>query len=83
MHHVEHHHLTDSVLTQEEVGCAPHVGKVSALAVIVVCFCLGCYVTVITGEELFTPVDDDTKFPYCASEYENTVYYNYTAAHEH
>ncbi|KAG3072127.1 hypothetical protein PI125_g22584 [Phytophthora idaei] len=48
--------------------------KVSGLAVIAVYLCLGCYVTVIAGDELFTPVDEDIEFPYCAREYGNTVY---------
>ncbi|KAG2502386.1 hypothetical protein JM16_009674, partial [Phytophthora kernoviae] len=48
----------------------------------VVCFCLGCYVTYTSGENLFAPSDDDAAFPFCAPEFENTVYYNYTAAHE-
>ncbi|EGZ21248.1 hypothetical protein PHYSODRAFT_256330 [Phytophthora sojae] len=69
-------------LLKKKWGILPMWEKVAALAVVVVCFCLGCYVTVLTGEELFTPVDDDTEFPYCAPEYENVVYYNYTAAHE-
>ncbi|KAG2502351.1 hypothetical protein JM16_009710, partial [Phytophthora kernoviae] len=56
--------------------------KVPALIVTVVCFCLGCYVTYTNGENLFAPSDDDTAFPFCAPEYENEVYYNYTAAHE-
>jgi vesicular inhibitory amino acid transporter len=59
----------------------PMYEKVPALIVVVVCFCLGCYVTVTSGETLFTPTDSDTSFPYCAPEYENTVYYNYTAVH--
>ncbi|RLN86810.1 hypothetical protein BBJ28_00008087 [Nothophytophthora sp. Chile5] len=60
----------------------PIYEKISAIVVVVVCFVLGCYVTYTTGKSLFTPTDDDTEFPYCDAEYENTVYYNYTAAHE-
>ncbi|KAG6943493.1 hypothetical protein JG688_00017579 [Phytophthora aleatoria] len=55
--------------------------KLSGLAVIAVYLCLGCYVTVIAGDELFTPIDEDIEFPYCTREYGNTVYYNYIAAH--
>ncbi|KAG7400344.1 hypothetical protein PHYBOEH_006101 [Phytophthora boehmeriae] len=55
--------------------------KVPAILVGVVCFFLGCYVTYTTGENLFFPSHDDTEFPFCAPEYENTVYYNYTAVH--
>ncbi|KAG7391055.1 hypothetical protein PHYBOEH_006804 [Phytophthora boehmeriae] len=56
--------------------------KAPALTVVVVCFCLGCYVTYTSGKNLFAPSDDDTAFPFCAPEFEDTVYYNYTAVHE-
>jgi vesicular inhibitory amino acid transporter len=56
--------------------------KIPALTVIVVCFCLGCYVTYTSGKNLFAPSDDDASFPFCAPEFENDVYYNYTAVHE-
>ncbi|POM78769.1 Amino Acid/Auxin Permease (AAAP) Family [Phytophthora palmivora] len=56
--------------------------KTMAVIVTVVCFCLGCYVTYTSGENLFFP-SDSVEFPFCAAEYENTVYYNYTATHEH
>jgi hypothetical protein len=55
--------------------------KVIAVIVTVVCFCLGCYVTYTSGENLFFPTES-VEFPFCESEFENTVYYNYTAAHE-
>ncbi|KAG7388278.1 hypothetical protein PHYPSEUDO_012804 [Phytophthora pseudosyringae] len=55
--------------------------KVMAVIVTVVCFCLGCYVTYTSGENLFFP-SESVEFPFCAPEYESTVYYNYTAAHE-
>ncbi|OWZ10675.1 Amino Acid/Auxin Permease [Phytophthora megakarya] len=54
--------------------------KVMAVIVTVVCFCLGCYVTYTSGENLFFP-SDSVEFPFCSPEYENTVYYNYTAVH--
>ncbi|KUF86238.1 hypothetical protein AM588_10002378 [Phytophthora nicotianae] len=60
----------------------PLYERAAALIVTVVCFILGCYVTYSTGKSLFTPTDDDTEFPYCGSEYENQIYYNYTAEHE-
>ncbi|RLN50308.1 hypothetical protein BBJ29_009874 [Phytophthora kernoviae] len=53
--------------------------KVPALIVVVVCSLLGCYVTYTSGKSLFAPSDSDTVFPYCGGEYENEVYYNYTA----
>ncbi|OWZ16247.1 Amino Acid/Auxin Permease [Phytophthora megakarya] len=56
--------------------------KVAALIVAVVCTVLGCYVTYTTGKSLFSPVDSDTNFPFCGPEYENQIYYNYTAVHE-
>ncbi|CAI5707268.1 unnamed protein product [Peronospora effusa] len=56
--------------------------KIPALIVVVVCFCLGCYVTYTSGKNLFAHSDDDTAFPFCAPEFQNTVYYNYTAEHE-
>ncbi|RLN92858.1 hypothetical protein BBJ28_00007842 [Nothophytophthora sp. Chile5] len=55
--------------------------KIPALVVVVVCTLLGCYVTYTSGKTLFAPVDSDTEFPYCSAEYENQVYYNYTAVH--
>ncbi|GMF35607.1 unnamed protein product [Phytophthora lilii] len=56
--------------------------KTAAVIVVVVCFLLGCYVTYTTGKSLFTPSNDGTEFPYCSPEYENRIYYNYTAEHE-
>ncbi|KAE9055642.1 hypothetical protein PF006_g32901, partial [Phytophthora fragariae] len=52
----------------------------SGSIVVVICFVLGCYVTYTTGKELFAPSDDEAEFPYCAPEFENTVYYNVSAA---
>ncbi|EGZ20169.1 hypothetical protein PHYSODRAFT_492059 [Phytophthora sojae] len=60
----------------------PHVEKVAAIVVFVVCLVLGCYSTYTAGKNLFAPSDSDTLFPYCEPEFENTVFYNYTAAHE-
>ncbi|KAG7387967.1 hypothetical protein PHYPSEUDO_013365 [Phytophthora pseudosyringae] len=60
----------------------PMYEKIPAIVVTVVCFVLGCYVTYTTGKSLFAPTDNDAEFPYCSATYENTVYYNYTAAHE-
>jgi vesicular inhibitory amino acid transporter len=60
----------------------PVYEKTAGIIVVVVCTVLGCYVTYTTGKSLFTPTDDDTDFPYCDSEYENQVYYNYTAEHD-
>ncbi|OWZ15958.1 Amino Acid/Auxin Permease [Phytophthora megakarya] len=56
--------------------------KVAASVVVVVCFILGCYVTYTTGKALFSPTENDAEFPFCDAEFENTIYYNYTAAHE-
>ncbi|GMF22335.1 unnamed protein product [Phytophthora fragariaefolia] len=59
----------------------PMYEKVPAMVVVVVCTMLGCYVTYTSGKTLFAPVDSDVEFPYCEPEFENTVYYNYTAVH--
>ncbi|KAE9013027.1 hypothetical protein PF010_g9182 [Phytophthora fragariae] len=59
----------------------PMFEKVPALIVVVVSTILGCYVTYTSGKALFAPTDSDVSFPYCDSEFENTVYYNYTAIH--
>ncbi|CAH0517688.1 unnamed protein product [Peronospora belbahrii] len=60
----------------------PIYEKVAGGIVVVVCSVLGCYVSYTTGKHLLAPVHNDADFPYCASEFENTVYYNYTAVHE-
>ncbi|EGZ20170.1 hypothetical protein PHYSODRAFT_558658 [Phytophthora sojae] len=60
----------------------PVYEKAAAIVVVIVCFILGCYVTYTTGKALFSPTESDTEFPFCDSEFENTIYYNYTAAHE-
>ncbi|KAG6619941.1 Amino Acid/Auxin Permease (AAAP) Family [Phytophthora cinnamomi] len=59
----------------------PMYEKVPAVIVVVICTILGCYVTYTSGKTLFAPTDSDVSFPYCDTEYENTVYYNYTAVH--
>ncbi|KAF4316654.1 hypothetical protein G195_009928 [Phytophthora kernoviae 00238/432] len=47
--------------------------KIPALSVVVVCFSLGCYVTYMSGENLFSPSYDDTEFPFCAPEFKITI----------
>ncbi|KAF1784534.1 Amino acid transporter, transmembrane domain [Phytophthora cactorum] len=59
----------------------PMYEKIPALAVVIVCSILGCYVTYTSGKTLFSPTESDVEFPYCDSEFENKVYYNYTAVH--
>ncbi|CAH0479806.1 unnamed protein product [Peronospora belbahrii] len=34
------------------------------------------------GKNLFAHGEDDTSFPFCAAEFENVVYYNYSMAHD-
>ncbi|KAG7394417.1 hypothetical protein PHYBOEH_005224 [Phytophthora boehmeriae] len=51
--------------------------KAASMIVIVVCAFTGCYVMIHAAEELFTPSDDDTLFPYCETELQNTPYYVY------
>ncbi|GMF51076.1 unnamed protein product [Phytophthora fragariaefolia] len=69
-------------LMKKQWPVMPILEKVMAVIVTVVCFCLGCNVTYTSGENLFFPSDEGVEFPFCGPEYENTVYYNYTAAHE-
>ncbi|KAF4317748.1 hypothetical protein BBO99_00001779 [Phytophthora kernoviae] len=64
------------VKTWEKV---PAYERVGAAIVLVVCTVLGCYSTYTAGKGLFFPSESDAIFPYCDDEYENTVYYNYTA----
>ncbi|KUF93742.1 Sulfate Permease (SulP) Family [Phytophthora nicotianae] len=59
----------------------PIYEKVAAIIVFVVCFICGCYVTYTNGKELFDPSDSEKAFPFCHADFENTVYYNYTAEH--
>ncbi|OWY92243.1 Amino Acid/Auxin Permease, partial [Phytophthora megakarya] len=59
----------------------PVYEKVAGCIVLFVCTILGCYVSYTTGKELFFPTDNDAEFPFCDSEFENKVYYNYTATH--
>ncbi|KAE9160761.1 hypothetical protein PF005_g31513 [Phytophthora fragariae] len=60
----------------------PVYEKAAAIVVVIVCSILGCYVTYTTGKALFSPTESDTEFPFCDSQFGNTIYYNYTAAHE-
>ncbi|RLN59480.1 hypothetical protein BBJ29_007996 [Phytophthora kernoviae] len=53
--------------------------KAASMVVIVVCAFTGCYVMIHAGEELFTPSDDDTLFPYCEAELQNEPYYVYNS----
>ncbi|KAE9267675.1 hypothetical protein PR003_g31700, partial [Phytophthora rubi] len=50
-------------LLKKKWGVLPMWEKIPALIVVVVCFCLGCYVTYTSGKNLFAPSDDDTAFP--------------------
>jgi vesicular inhibitory amino acid transporter len=59
----------------------PIYEKVPALAVVVVCSVLGCYVTFTSGKALFAPTESDIEFQFCPEEYQNEIYYNYTAVH--
>ncbi|KAL3659482.1 hypothetical protein V7S43_015473 [Phytophthora oleae] len=63
-------------LLKKKWSSLPMWEKTPALTVVVVCFCLSCYVTYTSGKNLFSPSDDDTSFPFCAPEFENTVYSN-------
>ncbi|KAG3245735.1 hypothetical protein PI124_g9514 [Phytophthora idaei] len=69
-------------LMMKQWSVMPVWEKVTAVIVTAVCFCLGYYVTYTSGEKNFFP-SDSVKFPLYTPEYENVVYYNYTAAHEY
>ncbi|KAF4140449.1 Transmembrane amino acid transporter protein [Phytophthora infestans] len=56
--------------------------KAAAGVVLVACSFLGCYVTYTAGKALFAPTENDAQFPYCHADFESTIYYNYTAAHQ-
>jgi len=59
----------------------PMYEKIPGVIVVAICTVLGVYVTYTSGKSLFTPSDSSASFPFCAPEYENTLYYNYTAVH--
>ncbi|KAE8956038.1 hypothetical protein PR001_g31873, partial [Phytophthora rubi] len=44
----------------------PMYEKVAGSIVLLVCLVLRCYVTYTTGKALFSPMDNDAEFPYCA-----------------
>ncbi|KAE8900858.1 hypothetical protein PF007_g3275 [Phytophthora fragariae] len=46
-----------------------------SMVVMVVCGCAGFYVMIHAAKELFSPLDDDTPFPYCDAEYQEVPYY--------
>uniref|UniRef100_A0AAV1U0T1 Amino acid transporter transmembrane domain-containing protein n=1 Tax=Peronospora matthiolae TaxID=2874970 RepID=A0AAV1U0T1_9STRA len=69
-------------LLKKKWNVLPMWERIPALVVVIACFSLGCYVTYASGKNLFIPSHDDAAFPFCAPEFETTVYYNYTAAHE-
>ncbi|KAG7390631.1 hypothetical protein PHYPSEUDO_007093 [Phytophthora pseudosyringae] len=49
--------------------------KAVSMLVMLVCGCVGFYVMIHAGKQLFTPSDDDTAFPYCAVEFQDEPYY--------
>lgn len=54
------------------------IEKILGCLVVMICGFLGCYVTYISGEELFSPVDTSVKFPFCPPKFQANVYYNAT-----
>ncbi|RLN74308.1 hypothetical protein BBJ28_00005644 [Nothophytophthora sp. Chile5] len=59
-------------------GRTPWYEKIAGCFIIVVCSCLGVYVTYTTGKALFTDTSDAATFPYCPAEYSEIVYTNST-----
>ncbi|KAF1318441.1 Amino acid/auxin permease, partial [Globisporangium splendens] len=59
----------------------PMYEKIPALIVVVVCFVLGCYVTYLSGKQLFNPdsTDPEILFPFCHADEQRQIYYNATA----
>lgn len=54
----------------------PLFEKTFAIVILVVCSLLGCYVTYRSGVDLFTKPDHSKPFPFCAAEFDKTLYYN-------
>jgi vesicular inhibitory amino acid transporter len=59
----------------------PMYEKIPAVIVVVVCFVLGCYVTYLSGKNLFNPDETDPEilFPFCHPDEERQIYFNATA----
>ncbi|KAF1318422.1 Amino acid/auxin permease, partial [Globisporangium splendens] len=59
----------------------PVYEKIPAIVVVIVCFSLGCYVTYLSGKNLFNPDDEDPeiRFPFCHPDEEREIYFNATA----
>lgn len=53
----------------------PLYEKVVAFLVMLVCLCLGVYVTYTSGKALFENTSSSVTFPFCEAEYQNTIYY--------
>uniref|UniRef100_H3H5S8 Amino acid transporter transmembrane domain-containing protein n=1 Tax=Phytophthora ramorum TaxID=164328 RepID=H3H5S8_PHYRM len=49
--------------------------KAICITIATVCGCVGCYVMIYAGKNLFNPDDDSATFPYCAAEYQDEPYY--------
>jgi vesicular inhibitory amino acid transporter len=61
----------------------PVYEKVAGILVVLICLVLGCYVTYITGKNLFAPGAADPNapnFPFCHAENHFDVYYNKTSS---
>ncbi|CAI5742212.1 unnamed protein product [Peronospora destructor] len=81
-YHDKLHSIANHLLPRQDVGARSAYEKIAASIVVVVCFILGCYVTYTTGKVLFLSTKDDVEYPFCGPDFENTIYYNYTAVHD-
>ncbi|GAB9472744.1 Amino acid/auxin permease [Globisporangium polare] len=60
----------------------PMYEKVPAILVVLVCLCLGCYVTYTSGKNLFNPDETNPEilFPFCHEEDQRQIYYTASTA---
>jgi vesicular inhibitory amino acid transporter len=59
----------------------PMYEKIPGIIVVVVCLVLGCYVTYLSGKNLFNPdsTDPEIHFPFCHDDFKREIFWNATA----
>jgi vesicular inhibitory amino acid transporter len=59
----------------------PMYEKIPGIIVVVVCLVLGCYVTYLSGKNLFSPdeADPEIRFPFCHDDFKREIFWNATA----
>jgi vesicular inhibitory amino acid transporter len=59
----------------------PMYEKIPGIIVVVVCLVLGCYVTYLSGKNLFNPdsTDSEIHFPFCHDDFKREIFWNATA----